>query len=136
MSMHQVNSKWKKGGRSFFLSKQPLYSHWRNKGRLEKTIDKIFCWPTGYGSVTLPSLYVSGPLPHTFSTSYSPPLSLMSVSFIFTFVALFILQPLLLSLLLSAVQSPHSACLQAVFIICLNYSGHFLLFFFVTQHVQ
>lgn len=91
----------------------------------KKTIVKIVCWPTGHGNVILLPLFSPIPPPHTFSSSYSP-------SFIFTIVALLHLKPLPLSLLLSVVQcqSPHSACLQAVFLICLNYSRHFLLFVF------
>lgn len=68
---------------------------------------------------------------------HAPPPSvspLTSVSFIFTIVILLHLHPpsFPLSLPLSVVQcrSPHSACLQAVFLISLNYSRHFLLFFF------
>lgn len=56
----------------------------------------------------------------------------------FTIVVLLRLRPLPLPLLHSVVQcqSPRSACLQAVFLIFLNYSRHFRLFFFLLLNTS
>lgn len=139
--MHQQNSEFISGSRedkSFFLSPQSLHSHWPNKVHLEKkTIVKMLYWPGGH-EMSLYCSFISLLLSLTHFPHHTPPLWLTSVSFIFTIVIRLHLQPLPLSLLLSVVQcrSPHSACLQAVFLIFLNYSRHFLLFFFFSPNTS
>lgn len=126
-------SKWRKERKSFFLSPQLLHSHWPNKGCLEKTrqLSKYSVGPEAM-EMSLYCPFISPFLSLTHFPHRTPPLSLTSVSFIFTIVVLLRLQPLRLSLLRSLVhcRSPHSACLQAVFLIFLNYSRHFLFSFF------
>ncbi len=108
---------------SFYIPNAPI--------REKKTNVKILCLPTGHGNVTPMPLYFPALLCLTHSPHHAPPLLVMSLSFIFTIVVLLHLRPLPLSRLLSLqCRSPHSACLQAVFLIFLNYSRHFLLLFF------
>lgn len=106
--------------KSFFPSQPPLHSHWANNSCLEKR--QLSQWSAGRHAMEM-SLYFSSDI---FFFLSSPPVLITSVSSIFTNVLLLHLCPCL-----SAVRcrSSHSACLQAVFLVCLNYSRYFLLFF-------
>lgn len=55
---------------SLYIPIGPIRGVWK-----KTQLSKILCWPTGHGNVTLLPLYFPVPLPHTFSSSYSPSLA-------------------------------------------------------------
>lgn len=131
-----MNSEFLRGGKeekvssflgSLYIPTGPISGAWKKKDNCQNALLAHKPWKC---HSTAP-LFPHSSLSHIFLIML--PLSRLRPSLSFSLLSSpLCLQPLPLSLLLSAAQcwSSHSACLQAVFLISLNYSRHFLFFFF------